>query len=82
MNPRTSTWLSLAALVLVLLLPFVARSRKLAAPGAAAPETLIVITASNESIRYEFTRAFRAHMARKGRNVDVDWRSPGGAPAA
>src|SRR5439155_21840911 len=47
--------------------------------GGAAHETLIVITANNESIRSEFTRAFRAHMARTGRNVDVDWRSPGGA---
>ena len=35
--------------------------------------------ANNEAIRYEFGRAFRAHMARKGRNVEIDWRSPGGA---
>jgi iron(III) transport system substrate-binding protein len=76
---RLSTRLALAALLAVLLLPFVARSRRSATPREAAHETLIVITASNESIRYEFTRAFRAHMARKGRNVDVDWRSPGGA---
>ena len=49
------------------------------AGATAAHETLIVITANNEAIRYEFGRAFRAHMARKGRNVEIDWRSPGGA---
>ena len=74
-----STRFALAALLAVLLLPFVARSRKPASPRDAAHETLIVITASNESIRDEFGRAFRAHMAGQGRNVDIDWRSPGGA---
>src|SRR4051794_35243045 len=72
--------LAIVALVIVLLVPFVARSRKTAAPsGPVAHETLVIITANNESIRYEFGRAFRAHMAGQGRNVDVDWRSPGGA---
>lgn len=79
MNRARSTRLAVAALLLVLLLPFVARSRRAATPGAAAHESLIVITANNESIRYEFTRAFRAYMGRKGRDVDIDWRSPGGA---
>jgi iron(III) transport system substrate-binding protein len=75
-----ATRFALAGLLVVLLVPFVARSRKVAAPNASvAHETLIVVTANNESIRYEFTRAFRAHMARRGRDVDVDWRSPGGA---
>jgi iron(III) transport system substrate-binding protein len=76
---QTSTRLALAALLAVLFLPFAARSRKAASPPSAAHETLIIITANNESIRYEFGRAFRAHMARKGRDVDIDWRSPGGA---
>ena len=71
---------ALAALFVVLLVPFVARPRKLALPNAAvARERLIIITANNESIRYEFTRAFQAHMARRGRSVELDWRSPGGA---
>jgi ABC-type Fe3+ transport system substrate-binding protein len=76
---QTSTRLALAALLAVLFLPFAARSRKAASPPSAAHETLIVITANNESIRYEFGRAFHAHMARKGRDVDIDWRTPGGA---
>ena len=79
MNPRVSTRLAGVALVLVLLVPFAARSRKPGTPATAARETLIVITPQNEAIRYEFGRAFRAHMARKGRDVEVDWRSPGGA---
>jgi len=81
MNPRwsTSTRLALAALLAVLLLPFVARSRRPAPTSGAARETLIVITANNESIRFEFGRAFHAFMARQGRDVEVDWRSPGGA---
>jgi iron(III) transport system substrate-binding protein len=79
MSPSFSTRLSGAALLVVLLIPFAARTPKATTAGVTAHETLIVITANNESIRYEFGRAFRAHMARKGRDVDVDWRSPGGA---
>src|SRR5207247_586236 len=79
MNRARSTRLAVAALLIVLLVPFVARSRRTATPTGAAHETLVVVTANNASIRYEFTRAFQAYMARKGRDVDVDWRSPGGA---
>ncbi|HEY7370549.1 MAG TPA: extracellular solute-binding protein [Polyangia bacterium] len=79
MNLRASTWFALAGLAALLLLPFVARSRRPVPTGGAAHETLIVITANNESIRFEFGRAFHAFMARRGRDVDVDWRAPGGA---
>jgi len=65
-----------AALLVVLVLPFVARSTRVR-PSAAA-ETLVILTPHNESIRYEFGRAFRAHMARLGRDVEIDWRWPGG----
>jgi ABC-type Fe3+ transport system substrate-binding protein len=68
-----------AALALVLALPFVARSTRTRPPAASsATETLVVLTPHNESIRYEFGRAFRAHMARLGRDVEIDWRWPGG----
>ena len=66
------------ALVAVLALPFVARSTRVRPPAASTAETLVVLTPHNESIRYEFGRAFRAHMARLGRDVEIDWRSPGG----
>jgi len=36
------------------------------------------MTPDNEAIRSEMGRAFRAHMARRGRAVEVDWRAPGG----
>jgi ABC-type Fe3+ transport system substrate-binding protein len=67
-----------AALVLVLAVPFVARKAQLRAPGAPAAERFIVLTPHNESIRFELGRAFRAHMARQGRTVEIDWRAPGG----
>jgi iron(III) transport system substrate-binding protein len=70
--------LPLLALAAVLALPFVARStRPSPAPGSAA-EILVILTPHNESIRFEFERAFREHMARRGRRVEIDWRWPGG----
>jgi iron(III) transport system substrate-binding protein len=71
------------ALVLILFVPFAVRvaassSRSGVAPGGAV-ETLVILTPHNESIRYEFERAFRAHMAARGRAVAVDWRWPGGS---
>jgi iron(III) transport system substrate-binding protein len=63
----------------VLALPFLARSRRPApSPGALARETVVVVTPHNQAVRYEFGRAFREHMAKKGRQVQIDWRTPGG----
>jgi iron(III) transport system substrate-binding protein len=70
--------LALAALALVLAVPFVARSTRVRPPAGAGVETLVILTPHNESIRYEMERAFRAHMARQGRAVEIDWRWPGG----
>ncbi|HXU62072.1 MAG TPA: extracellular solute-binding protein [Polyangia bacterium] len=67
------------ALLAVLAAPFVARSgRRAARSGTGAAETLVVLTPHNQAVRYEFGRAFREHMARQGRHVDIDWRTPGG----
>jgi ABC-type Fe3+ transport system substrate-binding protein len=76
----TRTLLALGALVAVLALPFVARSfhPAEAVRGPAARERVVVVTPHNEAVRFELGRAFRAHMARQGRNVEIDWRSPGG----
>jgi iron(III) transport system substrate-binding protein len=75
----TRSLLSLAALIAVVALPFLARSRRtdLASAGATA-ERLVIITPHNEAVRYEFGRAFRDHLARQGRHVEIDWRKPGG----
>jgi ABC-type Fe3+ transport system substrate-binding protein len=67
------------ALLVVLAAPFAARSgRRAAPPAAAAAETLVILTPHNQAVRYEFGRAFRQQMARQGRKVEIDWRTPGG----
>jgi len=68
----------LVALIGVLVAPFAARSRRAKAPPSGPTETLVILTPHNQAVRYEFGRAFRDHMARLGRQVEIDWRSPGG----
>jgi iron(III) transport system substrate-binding protein len=71
-----------AALLVILAVPFVVRVGVGASGPSRAPsratETLVVLTPHNESDRYELEHAFRAHMARRGRAVAIDWRWPGG----
>lgn len=68
----------LLALLAVLLAPVLLRQRE-AGAGRGAEETLVVITPHNEAIRSEFARAFAAHhLARSGKRVRVDYRTPGG----
>jgi ABC-type Fe3+ transport system substrate-binding protein len=67
-----------SALVLVLALPFVARQARPRPAVPRASERVSVLTPHNESIRFEIDRAFREHMARRGRAVEIDWRAPGG----
>jgi len=44
-----------------------------------AEKTVVIITPHNESIRYEFGRAFAKHyFAKTGQHVRVDFRTPGG----
>ena len=75
MRPRLAL---LAALIGVLVAPFAARSHRAEAPRPGPTETLVILTPHNQAVRYEFGRAFRAHMARLGRQVEIDWRTPGG----
>jgi len=76
MKRRLPTVLALLALLSVLAIPFAARPRQHLVGGGG--ESLVILTPHNEAVRYEFTRAFVAAMARKGRKVQIDWRSPGG----
>lgn len=70
--------LLLIALALVIVGPIALRPKQDSATGA-ADETLVIITPHNESIRYEFRRAFAAHHEKTtGRRVRVDFRTPGG----
>jgi len=77
------SWLlPLAFLLAILALPFVAKfsaaHRSGGAQAGAGSETLVIITPNNEAIRHEFAEAFTAFMARQGRSVQIDWRTPGG----
>lgn len=82
--------LAFAAAVALLVLPFAVRTfgaRPIPPVPAPAPpagaaaraETVVIISAHNQAVRYELGRAFREHMARRGRRVEVDWRTPGGS---
>jgi iron(III) transport system substrate-binding protein len=68
----------LIALIVVVLGPIALRPKQDSATRK-ANETLVIITPHNESIRYEFGRAFSEHYEKKtGRRVLVDFRTPGG----
>ncbi len=69
--------LAIALVAAVLALPFILRPKQ--SQLAEADDTLVVISPHNESIRYEFTRAFSEKYHRDtGRTVRLDWRTPGG----
>jgi len=72
--------LILAALALILALPFALRPPSAASSLAEkADDTLVLISPHNEAIRYEFGRAFRHwYRERTGRSITVDWRAIGG----
>ncbi len=69
--------LAIALVAAVLALPFLLRPKQ--SQLAEADDTLVLISPHNESIRYEFTRAFSERYHRDtGRTVRLDWRTPGG----
>jgi iron(III) transport system substrate-binding protein len=67
----------LISLALVIAAPLLLReSQSPPSPGA---DELVIISPHNETIRYEFSRAFEeTYRKRTGRNVHIDWRLPGG----
>jgi iron(III) transport system substrate-binding protein len=68
----------LLTLLAVLIGPILLRPKQPGAPQA-GERALVIITPHNESIRSEFGRAFEEqYLARTGRRVRVDWRTPGG----
>src|SRR4051794_22410302 len=69
--------LVIAALVVVVALPFALRPKRVA--PAKADDVLVIITPHNEAIRYEYARGFAEwYRARTGRTVSIDWRMVGG----
>jgi iron(III) transport system substrate-binding protein len=68
----------LIALAAVIVGPIALRPKQDSATRA-ADQTVVIITPHNESIRYEFGRAFAANYEKKtGQRVRVDFRTPGG----
>ncbi|MEA3205654.1 MAG: iron(III) transport system substrate-binding protein, partial [Verrucomicrobiota bacterium] len=67
----------LVSLGLVLAVPFLFRQ-----PETKTNQTedeLVIISPHNETIRFEFTRAFADYYRKaSGRSVHIDWRLPGG----
>jgi ABC-type Fe3+ transport system substrate-binding protein len=72
--------LTILALVLaVVAVPFVFRERDGGVIPVDGLETLTIITAHNESLRREYAIGFKKwYRAKTGRDVNVDWRYPGG----
>ena len=67
----------LAALAAVIAVPFALKPKS--SLLAAADDTLVIISPHQESIRYEFSRAFGEYYKKKtGRTVRIDWRIIGG----
>lgn len=70
--------LVLAALAVVLVVPFVLRPRSARVPDGAAE--LVIVSPHNEAIRHEFGAAFeRWYRQQHGQAVSVSWRVIGGA---
>ena len=68
----------LAALVAVVATPLLLRTDR-DVSEARADARLVIVSPHNQTIRRAFSQAFAAHMrAKRGINVYVDWRVPGG----
>ena len=74
---RNLTILLIAALVISL--PFIFRKPAEVQSWNPGDPTLVIVTAHNEAIRYEFAQAFsRWHQEKFGAPVKIDWRAIGG----
>lgn len=72
--------LALALLLAVLALPFLQRtSEHPLAELLSGHDTLIIISAHSEPMKFELERAFREYYKKRfGRDIAIDWRTPGG----
>lgn len=67
-----------AAMLITLATPMILRPDDTSIKDS-ADEVLVIISPHNETIRKEFTEAFRDHIREKrGKEVYIDWRTPGG----
>lgn len=64
-------------LAIVVSIPFIFKKRE-SQLFEGKDETLVVLTAHNEAVRYEFTHGFKDWYYKKtGKVVTIDWRTPG-----
>ena len=69
--------ISILPLALIIAVPILLRKPAEALDTSA--EQLVIISAHNESLRYEIEQAFRKHyLAKTGKKICLDWRSIGG----
>ncbi len=76
-----SLYLLIIAAALLIAIPILIKGRlsNLRNTEAEEYDTLIIVTPHNEPVRYEFERAFsKWYLAKKRRNVKIDWRILGG----
>ena len=70
---------ALLPLALLILLPALLREKPPVPETHRKSDVLMILTPHAESIKSEFERAFqRYYYERTGRNIAIDWRSPGG----
>lgn len=66
-------------ILLILITPFILRKEEEIKSGD-PDKVLVIISPHLGSIRYEFTQGFKKwYKKRTGLNVEIDWRTPGGA---
>ncbi len=72
---------ALLPVALLLLVPVLLRPRaEVKAAPVAAAETLVIVSAHGDSVRYEYAQAFRKHYREKfGVDIELDFRSLGGS---
>ena len=70
---------ALLPLLLLLAIPFLLRPKAEAKQLDGTADRLVIISAHNESIRYEYEQAFRKYYRERfGREIELDFRAPGG----
>lgn len=69
--------ISSAPLAVIILIPVLLRDTNV--EDNIDADQLVIVSPHSEAIRFEFEQAFRRYYReRHGRDVDIDWRSPGG----
>lgn len=72
--------IALSALPILVIIAIPLCLRRTEVQDSATSRQLVIVSPHNEAIRFEFEQAFRKHCVETlGQEVDIDWRTPGGA---